>query len=125
MATPAIPAIPEPRPKVSMLIRSGLIPIDAAMAGFWVTARTSSPSRVRLRISHSAKEEEDRQNEDRDADGTDGHHVVQRDRPGQPVRRRQRLGQRPEDQPHDLLQRDGDPEGRQKRLEAGGDRAIL
>ena len=48
MATPAIPAMPDPKPKVSMLIRSGLIPIEAAMRGFWVTARTSSPSRVRF-----------------------------------------------------------------------------
>jgi hypothetical protein len=37
-----------------MLIRSGLMPMLAAMAGFCVTARTCSPSRVRC-ISHRKK----------------------------------------------------------------------
>ena len=42
--------MPDPSPKVSMAMRSGLIPMLAAMPGFWVTARTSSPSRVRFMI---------------------------------------------------------------------------
>ena len=48
MATPAMPAMPDPRPKVSMLMRSGLMPMLAAMLGFCVTARTSRPNRVRF-----------------------------------------------------------------------------
>ena len=51
MATPAMPAMPEPRPKVSMLMRSGLMPMEAAMRGFCVTARTSSPRRVRFMMN--------------------------------------------------------------------------
>ena len=48
MATPAIPAIPDPKPKVSILMRSGLIPMLAAIVGFCVTVRVSSPNRVRF-----------------------------------------------------------------------------
>ena len=46
--------MPEPKPNVSMLMRSGLMPMLAAIVGFWVTARTSNPSRVRF-ISHRKK----------------------------------------------------------------------
>ena len=47
-----------------MLIRSGSIPIDAAMPGFCVTARTFSPSPSGSRVKSSKKGE--RQEEDRD-----------------------------------------------------------
>ena len=56
MATPAIPAIPEPRPNVSILILSGLIPIDEAITGFCVTARTSRPNRVRFKTKSSVQQ---------------------------------------------------------------------
>ena len=46
IATPAIPAIPHPKPKVSMLIFSGFIPIFAAIAGFCVTDLVSKPNLV-------------------------------------------------------------------------------
>jgi len=42
-ATPAMPAMPEPRPKVSASTREVAIPIDAAIRRFCVTARISSP----------------------------------------------------------------------------------
>ena len=54
MATPAIPAMPEPSPKVSIATRSGLIPMEAAMPGFCVTARICSPSRVRLVMNRNS-----------------------------------------------------------------------
>ena len=53
MATPAMPAMPEPRPKVSMFTRSGLMPIEPAMRGFWVTARVSRPRRVRFMMKRN------------------------------------------------------------------------
>ena len=56
MATPAIPAIPEPRPNISILILSGLIPIDEAITGFCVTARTSRPNRVRFKTKSSVQQ---------------------------------------------------------------------
>ena len=121
MATPAIPAIPEPRPKVSMLIRSGLIPIDAAMAGFWVTARTSSPSRVRLRISHSAKKKRTaRMKIATRMELMDTTSFSATD-PASQSGGVSGWVSAPKIKPHDLLQRDGDPEGRQKRLE----RAVI
>jgi len=45
-ATPAMPAMPEPRPKVSASTREVAIPIDAAILRFCVTARISSPRLV-------------------------------------------------------------------------------
>ncbi|MGY3464263.1 hypothetical protein ACVW0I_001134 [Bradyrhizobium sp. LM6.11] len=45
-ATPAMPAMPEPRPKVSASTREVAMPIEAAMRRFCVTARISSPSAV-------------------------------------------------------------------------------
>ena len=54
MATPAMPAMPDPRPKVIMAMRSGLMPMLAAMPGFWVTARTSSPKRVRFMMNRNS-----------------------------------------------------------------------
>jgi hypothetical protein len=42
-----MPAMPEPNPKVSASTRAVRMPIDAAIARFWVTARISSPSLVK------------------------------------------------------------------------------
>ena len=53
-ATPATPAIPAPSPKVSASTRAERTPMARAIARFWETARTSSPSAVRLRIASRA-----------------------------------------------------------------------
>jgi len=46
--------MPEPSPKVSASTRLVRIPIEAAMGRFWVTARISSPKRVKRSNASSA-----------------------------------------------------------------------
>src|SRR6202522_3608215 len=53
-ATPAIPAMPEPSPNVSASTRLVRMPIDAAIGRFCVTARISSPKRVKRSNARSA-----------------------------------------------------------------------
>jgi hypothetical protein len=50
-ATPAMPAMPEPSPKVSASTREVAIPIEAAMRRFWVTARICKPNAVKRSIA--------------------------------------------------------------------------
>ena len=52
--TAATPAIAPPMTKTSMMIRSLLTPISAAVSGSWATARTPRPSRVRFTNLSSA-----------------------------------------------------------------------
>ena len=49
-----MPAMPEPRPKVSASIFGVRMPIEEAMRRFWVTARICKPQRVRLRMRRRA-----------------------------------------------------------------------
>jgi len=53
-ATPAMPAIPEPRPNVSASTRAVRMPIARAIGRFCETARISRPSRV-LRSTSSSR----------------------------------------------------------------------
>jgi len=53
-ATPAMPAMPEPRPNVNASIRAVRMPIAAAMARFCVTARISRPGLVKRSMPSSA-----------------------------------------------------------------------
>ena len=52
-ATPATPAMPEPRPKVMASTQDERTPMARAISRFCDTARTSRPRRVRLRINNS------------------------------------------------------------------------
>ena len=60
-ATPAMPAMPEPSPKVSASMRAVRMPIAAAIARFCVTARISRPSRVKRSSASSADEHRERE----------------------------------------------------------------
>ena len=54
-ATPATPAMPEPKPKVSISTLRSLMPMARAIWRFCDTARTSSPKRVRFITAKSVK----------------------------------------------------------------------
>ena len=50
--------MPEPSPKVSASMRPVRMPIEAAIARFWVTARISRPSRVISQQPEQADEDQ-------------------------------------------------------------------
>ena len=50
--------MPEPSPKVSASMRAVRMPIEAAIARFCVTARISSPSRVKRNSAEQRDEDE-------------------------------------------------------------------
>ena len=57
------------------------------MRGFWVTARTSSPSRVLFRMNQEEAKEKQRQNKDRDTDIADLDDLI--DHPAHPSSQRE------------------------------------
>jgi hypothetical protein len=88
----------------------------AAMPGFWVTARTSSPSRVRFQ-EQKQQQKHQRQNKDPHPDRGKADHIIDRNRPCQPIGRGQGAGLGAKDDLGQLLQRDGNAEGRQQRFQ--------
>ena len=69
-ATPAMPAMPEPSPKVSASTRPVRMPMAAAMRRFCVTARICRPSGAA--DQHEEQRREDQQAEDDDPDAVVG-----------------------------------------------------
>ena len=74
------------------------------MRRFWVTARTSRPSRVWRRMNSSSVEEDQCQNEDGNADVADRDDVVEDPGAIKPGRSREGSSLRAEDVLGDLLQ---------------------
>ena len=111
-----MPAMPEPRPKVSASIHGVRMPMALAMARFWVTARICRPKGVRLRTKQERGEDDQREDDDPQAVLGD-RQVAELERARHPGRVADLAVVRPEIGAHRLLQDQRDAPGGEQRLE--------
>ena len=111
-----MPAMPEPRPKVSASTQGVRMPMAEAMARFWVTARICRPKVVKRRTTSSRHEDADGEDDDPQAVVGDGQ-IADLEGAGHPRRVADLAVVGPEDGAHRLLQDQRQAPGGEQRLQ--------
>ena len=116
-ATPAMPAIPEPSPKVIASTHSLRMPIAL---GHGAVLRDGPDLETHSRVlQHDEKRREDKHGEDHDVEAvvSDREGLVQLERAAHPGGRLDRAVERGKNRAHQLLQDEADPERREQRFQ--------